>query len=210
MTYLSYIVDVFLHLDKYLGVIINNYGFETYLILFCIIFLETGMVVTPFLPGDSLIFAAATFSALGMLNIYILIIVLIAAAILGDTINYEIGRHLGNKIIKSGKFIKKEHIDKTNKFYEKYGGKTIIFARFIPIVRTLAPFVAGIGKMNYKKFISFNAVGGSLWVLIVTLLGYFFGNITIVKENFTIVIMWIIFISVLPVILNLFKKKQLS
>lgn len=210
MTYLSYVLDVFLHLDKYLGVIINNYGFQTYFILFCIIFLETGLVITPFLPGDSLIFVAATFSALGMLNIYILLIVLIIAAILGDTVNYEIGRHLGNKIIKNGKLIKKEHIDKTNKFYEKYGGKTIIFARFIPIVRTLAPFVAGIGKMDYKKFISYNALGGSLWVIIVTMLGYFFGNISIVKENFSIVIMGIIFISVLPVILSILKNKQIN
>lgn len=179
MDTLTYFIDVFLHLDKYLGTVINNYGVETYIILFIIIFLETGLVVTPFLPGDSLIFAAAAFAAMGMLNIYVLVTVLMVAAILGDTSNYEIGRLLGNKLIKSGKFIKKEHLDKTHKFYEKYGGKTIIFARFVPIVRTLAPFVAGIGEMNYKKFISFNAVGGILWVVLVSVCGYFFGNISV-------------------------------
>ncbi len=209
MDTLSYVIDIFLHVDNYLGALINNYGFETYLILFSIIFLETGLVVTPFLPGDSLIFAAATFAAIGMFNIYILVGVLCAAAILGDTVNYEIGRIFGNKMIKigNGKLIKQEHLDKTNKFYEKYGGKTIIFARFIPIVRTLAPFVAGIGKMHYRNFISFNAIGGILWVLIVSSLGYFFGNIPIVKNNFTIVIMAIIFISITPAVIGFMKNK---
>ncbi|AGX42165.1 DedA family protein [Clostridium saccharobutylicum] len=204
----AYIIDVFLHLDKYLGTVINNYGFETYLILFLIIFLETGLVVTPFLPGDSLIFAAATFAALGALNIYILVGVLMVAAILGDTANYEIGRHLGEKLIKSERLIKKEHIEITNKFYEKHGGKTIIFARFVPIVRTLAPFVAGIGKMSYRHFISFNALGGILWVLVVSICGYFFGNIPVVKENFTIVVIGIIVISILPGIIGFVKSKM--
>ncbi len=203
-----YLIDIFLHLDKYLGSVINNYGTETYLLLFVIIFLETGLVVTPFLPGDSLIFAGAAFAAMGMLNIYLLVGILIAAAILGDTSNYEIGRVLGNKIVKSGRFIKKKHLDKTHKFYEKYGGKTIIFARFIPIVRTLAPFVAGIGKMSYGKFISFNAIGGIVWVLGVSSLGYFFGNIPVVKKNFEIVIIAIIFISVLPVAIEILKSKM--
>ena len=209
MSTVAYIIDIFLHLDKYLGVVINNYGFETYLILFLIIFLETGLVVTPFLPGDSLIFAAATFAAMGMLNIYILVAVLMIAAILGDTANYEIGRIFGDKIIKigNGKLIKQEHLDKTNKFYDKHGGKTIIFARFIPIVRTLAPFVAGMGKMHYKHFISFNAIGGICWVLLVSGLGYFFGNIPVVKENFTIVIMAIILISIMPAIIAFLKGK---
>ncbi len=209
MNTVTYLIDIFLHLDKYLGAVINNYGFETYLILFLIIFLETGLVVTPFLPGDSLIFAAATFAALGMLNIYILIGILIVAAILGDTLNYEIGRVLGSKLINlaGGKLIKKEHLDKTNKFYEKHGGKTIIFARFIPIVRTLAPFVAGIGKMHYRKFISFNAVGGICWVLLVSTLGYFFGNINVVKNNFSIVMIGIIVISIMPAVIEFLKNK---
>ena len=210
MNTFTYLIDIFLHLDKYLGMVINNYGFETYLILFVIIFLETGLVVTPFLPGDSLIFAAAALSVAGALNIYALVGVLMVAAILGDTANYKIGRIFGNKLITigGGKLIKKEHLDKTNTFYEKYGAKTIIFARFIPIVRTLAPFVAGIGKMHYKKFISFNAIGGILWVLLVSALGYFFGNIPVVKKNFEIVIIAIIVISILPVVIEFFKSKM--
>ncbi|MFT8352917.1 DedA family protein [Clostridium saccharoperbutylacetonicum] len=207
MDTLTYFIDVFLHLDKYLGTVINNYGIETYIILFIIIFLETGLVVTPFLPGDSLIFAAAAFAAMGMLNIYVLVTVLMVAAILGDTSNYEIGRLLGNKLIKSGKFIKKEHLDKTHKFYEKYGGKTIIFARFVPIVRTLAPFVAGIGEMNYKKFISFNAVGGILWVVLVSVCGYFFGNISVVKNNFSLVVIAIVFISIMPAVIEVLRSR---
>lgn len=208
MNYLTYIIDVFLHLDKYLGTIINNYGFETYLLLFAMIFFETGIVITPFLPGDSLIFAASAFAAMGMLNIYILIGIFIVAAILGDSLNYEIGKHLGEKLLKHERLIKKEHIDKTNKFYEKYGGKTIVFARFIPIVRTLAPFVAGIGRMNYRKFISFNALGGCFWVLIVCFFGYFFGNIPAVKHNFSMVAIGIIFISVLPMIVSFLKNRK--
>ncbi|CUU50158.1 DedA family protein [Clostridium beijerinckii] len=210
MNTVSYLIDIFLHLDKYLGFIINNYGFETYLLLFFIIFLETGLVVTPFLPGDSLIFAAAAFAAMGMLNIYALLGLLMVAAILGDTVNYEIGRIFGDKLINiaGGKLIKKEHLDKTNKFYEKHGGKTIIFARFIPIVRTLAPFVAGIGKMQYRHFISFNAIGGMLWVLVVSALGFFFGNIPVVKKNFEFVIIAIIFISIVPVIVEFLRSKM--
>ena len=210
MNTFAYLIDIFLHLDNYLGMVINNYGFETYLILFIIIFLETGLVVTPFLPGDSLIFAAAAFAAMGMLNIYVLVGILMVAAILGDTANYEIGRVFGSKLIKigGGKLIKQEHLDKTNAFYEKYGGKTIIFARFIPIVRTLAPFVAGIGKMNYRTFISFNAVGGVLWVLGVSALGYFFGNISIVKENFELVVIAIIILSIMPAVIEILKNKM--
>jgi len=206
----AYLIDIFLHLDKYLGMVINNYGFETYIILFIIIFFETGLVVTPFLPGDSLIFVAAALSAAGALNIYVLIGILMVAAILGDTVNYEIGRFFGTKLIKigGGKLIKQEHLDKTNAFYEKYGGKTIIFARFIPIVRTLAPFVAGIGKMNYRTFISFNAVGGVLWVLGVSALGYFFGNISIVKENFELVVIAIIILSIMPAVIEILKNKM--
>ena len=209
MNTFSYLIDMFLHLDKHLGAVINNYGFETYLILFAIIFLETGLVVTPFLPGDSLIFAAATFAAMGMLNIYALVGILMVAAILGDTVNYEIGRVFGNKLIKigGGRIIKQEHLDKTNKFYEKYGGKTIIFARFIPIVRTLAPFVAGIGKMKYKNFITFNAMGGVLWVLGVSAFGYFFGTIPVVRDNFSVVVIAIILISIMPAFIEILKSK---
>lgn len=201
------IIDIFLHLDKYLAAVVGNYGVETYLMLFIIIFLETGLVITPFLPGDSLIFAAAALAAEGALNIYMLIGILMIAAILGDTSNYEIGRLFGHKILKSGRFIKQEHLDKTNKFYEKYGGKTIIFARFIPIVRTIAPFVAGIGEMSYKKFISFNAIGGVMWVLVVSVLGYFFGSIPVVKNNFELVIIAIVLISILPIVIEFIKSK---
>lgn len=209
MSTFSYLIDMFLHLDKHLGAVINNYGFETYLILFAIIFLETGLVVTPFLPGDSLIFAAATFAAMGMLNIYALVGILIVAAILGDTANYEIGRYFGDKLIKigGGRLIKQEHLDKTNSFYEKYGGKTIIIARFVPIVRTLAPFVAGIGKMTYKKFISFNAIGGALWVISVSSCGYFFGTIPIIKDNFSIAVIVIVLISIMPAVIEILKSK---
>ena len=213
----AYFIDVFLHLDKYLGMVINNYGVETYIILFLIIFLETGLVVTPFLPGDSLIFAAAALSTAGLdfanserLNIFVLVGILMVAAILGDTANYEIGRLFGNKLIKigGGKLIRQEHLDKTHSFYEKYGGKAIIFARFIPIVRTLAPFVAGIGKMQYKKFILFNAIGGILWVLGVSALGYFFGSIPIVKENFELVVIAIILISIIPAVIEILRSKM--
>lgn len=208
MNTITYFIDVFLHLDKYLGTVINYYGIQTYIFLFMIIFLETGLVITPFLPGDSLIFAAGAFAAMGMLNIYALMGILIVAAILGDTSNYEIGRLLGDKMIKSGRFIKQEHLDKTHKFYEKYGGKTIIIARFMPIVRTLAPFVAGIGKMNYKNFISYNAIGGVIWVVSVSLCGYFFGNIPVVKNNFSLVVIAIVLISIMPAVIEVLRNKM--
>ncbi|NFH69740.1 DedA family protein [Clostridium botulinum] len=201
------IVDVFIHMNKYIGMIINNYGMQTYLILFIVIFCETGLVVTPFLPGDSLIFAAATFAAMGALNIYILVILLIFAAVLGDTVNYEIGRLFGNKLIKSN-IVKKDHIEKTNKFYEKHGVKTIMFARFIPIVRTIAPFVAGIGKMNYKDFILFNVIGGNLWVMILSICGYFFGNIRFVRNNLSLILIGMIIISILPAVIVFINEKR--
>ncbi|MBN1049272.1 DedA family protein [Clostridium botulinum] len=203
----SQIVDIFIHMNKYIGMIINNYGMQTYLILFIVIFCETGLVVTPFLPGDSLIFAAATFAAMGALNIYILVILLIFAAVLGDTVNYEIGRLFGNKLIKSN-IVKKDHIEKTNKFYEKHGVKTIMFARFIPIVRTIAPFVAGIGKMNYKDFILFNVVGGNLWVMILSICGYFFGNIRFVRNNLSLILIGMIIISILPAVIVFINEKR--
>ena len=203
----SQIVDVFIHMNKYIGMIINNYGMQTYLILFIVVFCETGLVVTPFLPGDSLIFAAATFAAMGALNIYVLVILLIFAAILGDTVNYEIGRLFGNKLIKSN-IVKRAHIEKTNKFYEKHGVKTIMFARFIPIVRTIAPFVAGIGKMNYKDFILFNVIGGNLWVFILSICGYFFGNIRFVRNNLSLILIGMIIISVLPAVIVFINEKR--
>jgi membrane-associated protein len=203
------IIDFFLHLDTYLGQIISSYGIATYAILFVIIFIETGLVFVPFLPGDSLLFAAGAFAAIGSLNITFLIILLIIAAVLGDTANYWVGHFVGDKILANSKLpIKKEHLEQTNAFFKKHGGKTIILARFVPIVRTFAPFVAGAGKMNYGKFISFNVIGGVLWVTIGTLAGYFFGNIPFVKNNFSIVIIGVVVISLLPVIVELWRNRR--
>lgn len=207
MNLISNFLNLILHLDKYLGAFITNYGTLTYLVLFLIILAETGLVVTPFLPGDSVIFASATFCALGLLNIYILVPLLLVAAIAGDTLNYSIGKFLGGKLLKNSKIIKKEYIEKTNAYYDKYGGKTLIIARFMPIIRTFAPFVAGIGTMKYKNFLTYNAIGGFVWVLLVSSLGYFFGNIKIVADNFSIVIMGIIVVSILPAIIGLLKSR---
>lgn len=199
--------DFILHIDVHLGQIISSYGLITYLILFAIIFIETGIVFMPFLPGDSLLFAAGAFAALGSLNIFVIIGLLIAAAVLGDTSNYWIGHFFGEKLIANPKVpINKEHIEETQRFFAKYGAKTIVLARFVPIVRTFAPFVAGVGKMHYKTFISYNVIGGVAWVLIASLAGYFFGNITWVKENFSIIILVIIIISVIPMMYPLIKK----
>lgn len=205
-------IDIFLHLDVHLSAVIQTYGVWTYLLLFLIIFCETGLVVIPFLPGDSLVFAAGAFAAIGQMNIGILYIMLCFAAILGDTVNYEIGKFLGPKVFEEHniKFLKKEHLEKTQKFYEKHGGKTIILARFIPIIRTFAPFVAGVGKMKYKKFISFNFVGGISWITIFLFMGYFFGNIPSVKHNFTFVIIGIIFISILPGLIEYIRQKRIT
>ena len=198
MELISSLIDIVLHLDKYLADIIGTYGIWTYAILFLIIFMETGFVVTPFLPGDSLLFAAGTFASPalgGVLNIFILIPLLILAAILGDTINYWIGHYIGPKAFSGNfRFLKKEYLDQTHGFYERHGGKTIILARFIPIIRTFAPFVAGIGAMNYKNFLVYNVTGAILWVGLFTLGGYFFGSLPFVKDNFTIVVLAIIVI----------------
>jgi membrane-associated protein len=199
MDLISNFIDLFLHLDEHLSVIIESFGIWTYLILFLIIFLETGLVVTPFLPGDSLLFAAGSFAALGVLNVWGLFIILALAAILGDTANYWIGHYIGPRAFSGNiRFLKKEYLERTHEFYEKHGGKTIIIARFIPIIRTFAPFVAGVGAMTYRHFIAYNVVGGIAWVGLFTFAGYFFGNIPLVKENFTIVILAIIAISVMP------------
>lgn len=207
MDFVAEIFSYILHLDKHLATLIENYGTFTYIIFFIIIFCETGLVVTPFLPGDSLLFAAGTFCALGSLDIHLLALILIISAILGDTVNYWIGNKFGESILSKNKFIKQEHLIKTQKFYEKHGGKTIVLARFVPIIRTFAPFVAGIGKMHYPKFLSFNVIGGIVWVVIFTYGGYFFGNIPIIKNNFTLTIMAIIILSITPGIIEFIRHK---
>lgn len=203
------LIDIVLHLDKYLGSVIQTYGAWTYSLLFFIIFFETGFVVTPFLPGDSLLFAAGTFAAIGSLNIIYVIILLASAAILGDTINYHIGKFVGEKIYQKEnlRLIKREHLIEAREFYEKYGSITIVIGRFIPIIRTFVPFVAGIGQMRYLKFLSYNALGGVLWVLLFTLGGYYFGNLQIVRDHFGLVTIAIIVISLLPAITTFFKRR---
>jgi membrane-associated protein len=210
MELIRYLIDFVLHIDKHLLEIVTNYQFWTYLILFVIIFCETGLVVTPFLPGDSLLFAAGAIAAMegNPINIMMLITILSIAAILGDNVNYYIGRFLGHKVYdRDYKLIKKEHLLKTHAFYEKHGGKTIIIARFMPIIRTFAPFVAGVGEMSFKRFLSFNIVGGILWVISFSAAGYLFGNIPAVKRNFTLVVFTIILISLLPMIYAIISAK---
>ena len=205
------LVDLFLHLDKHLSAVIQTYGLWTYLLLFLIIFMETGFVVTPFLPGDSLIFAAGTFAGMGDLNIGLLYLLLAGAAILGDTANYWIGHFIGPRAFSGNiRFLKKEYLDRTHAFYEKHGGKTIILARFIPIIRTFAPFVAGVGAMSYGHFIAYNVIGGLAWVALFSFGGYFFGNLKIVQDNFAIVVIAIILISVMPMIYELVKSRLQS
>lgn len=203
MELLKGILDFFLHLDVHLQQLISQYGLWTYLIIFLIIFLETGLVIIPFLPGDSLLFAVGTFAALGAFDPVTISLLLIVAAILGDTVNYWIGNRIGERAF-SGKirFLKKKHLDHTQAFYQRHGGKTIILARFIPIVRTFAPFVAGVGKMHYTRFLAYNVIGGIVWVLLLVGAGFFFGNIEIVRNNFELVIFGIIGISVLPVLIE--------
>jgi len=209
MEVIKFLIDFVLHMDQYLKVIITDYGTWTYGILFFVIFLETGFVVTPFLPGDSLLFAAGTFAALGALNPFYLFLLLSVAAVIGDTVNYSIGAYIGPRAFSGEiKFLKKEHLDKTQEFYEKHGGKTIILARFIPIIRTFAPFVAGVGTMKYRNFVLYNVIGGITWVAIFISLGYFFGNITFVQKNFELVIFAIIFISFIPPVLEVFKARK--
>lgn len=208
MDTIKFLFDLFLHLDEYLAQIISDYGIWTYAILFGVIFMETGFVVTPFLPGDSLLFAAGTFAALDSgLNIWLLVALLMFAAILGDTVNYWIGHYLGDRAYNI-KWIKKEYLDKTHAFFEKHGGKTIFLARFVPIVRTFAPFVAGIGHMSYGFFIRWNFIGGITWVALFTFAGYFFGNIPFVKQNFEFVIVAIILISLVPIFIEWVKARR--
>jgi membrane-associated protein len=206
MELIKHFIDIFLHLDVHLNAVIQEYGILTYLLLYLIVFCETGLVVTPILPGDSLLFAAGTFAASGSLHLSTLLILLSLAAIAGDTVNYWIGNFLGPKVF--GRFLNQEYLHRTEQFYEKYGAKTIILARFVPIIRTFAPFVAGIGKMNYVRFISYNVIGGVAWVFICVFSGYFFGNIPIVQKNFTLVILAIIFISILPGLIEVWRQRQ--
>jgi membrane-associated protein len=210
MEALSQIVDVFLHLDRHMAPILEQYGTLTYLILFVIVFCETGLVVTPFLPGDSLLFAAGAFAAAGSLSVFWLIVLLSIAAILGDTVNYWVGHFLGPRLVASPrvKMIRAEHMAYTHQFFEKYGGKTIILARFVPIVRTLAPFVAGLGSMTYGRFMLYNVVGGIGWVVICTVAGYLFGNLPFVKDNFSLVVLAIIFLSVLPAAWEMWRARR--
>lgn len=203
------LINIILHLDQYLLSITEKYGMITYGIIFFIIFMETGFIVTPFLPGDSLLFAAGSIAALGGLNIFILLILLTIAAITGDTVNYWIGRFIGPKLFESNsRFFKKKHLDKAHAFYEKHGGFAIVLARFVPIVRTFAPCVAGISKMNYGKFLFFNITGGITWISLFTLTGYFFGNLPFVKENFHYVIGVIIVLSLIPIAFEYYKEKR--
>lgn len=207
MDLIKLIFDFILHIDVHLGQIISTYGVATYAILFAIIFMETGLVFTPFLPGDSLLFAAGAFASLGSLNIFILLFLLWLAAFLGDTCNYWIGHFFGKKLVDHPKIpLDEKHIKETQKFFDKHGGKTIILARFMPFIRTFAPFVAGIGKMHYGQFISYNIVGGALWVAIATVSGFFFGNIPFVRQNFSLVIFSVIIISLLPIIIEIIRK----
>lgn len=211
MEALTQLIDLFLHLDKHLAGILDQYGGWAYLLLFAIIFCETGLVVTPFLPGDSLLFAAGAFAALGSLSLAGLLALLTAAAILGDTVNYWVGHFLGRRILNAQRFrvIKPEHLAYTHEFFEKYGGKTIIIARFVPIVRTLAPFVAGLGSMTYARFMSYNVIGGIAWVTICTVAGYLFGNLQLVRDNFSLVVLAIIALSLVPAVWEMARARAL-
>lgn len=203
------IVDFFVHLDKYLDIAIRQYGILTYAILFFVIFAETGFVFTPFLPGDSLLFAAGTLSVISVLNVHYLFILLVLAAVTGNSSNYLVGHLIGERIFnKYPRFLKREYLDRTHEFYEKHGGKTVIITRFIPILRTFAPFVAGVGSMTFGRFSVYNITGGVLWVGLFIYGGYFFGNIPLVKNNFSIVTIAIILISILPAVIEFIRQKR--
>lgn len=203
------IIDLFLHLDKHLSAIIEQYGVWTYSILTLVIFLETGVVVTPFLPGDSLLFAAGALAATGALDVWWLFALLFIAAVVGDTVNYRIGYAIGPRAFQGhSRFFKREHLERTQLFYEKHGGMTIFLARFVPIIRTFAPFVAGIGRMSYNRFIFYNIFGGLVWTGLFVFAGYFFGNLPFVKKNFSLVILVIIVLSVVPILIEFIKHRQ--
>ena len=203
-----YLIDFILHVDQHLVEFVTNYGVWIYAILFLIIFVETGLVVMPFLPGDSLLFAAGALASTGAMDPWILAALLFVAAVLGDTLNYHIGKYIGPRVFEiESRFINKKHLLETQKFFAKHGGKTIIFARFVPFARTFAPFVAGAGSMNYKFFLSYNVIGGFLWISSFVILGYLFGNLPVVKDNFTYLIFGIIILSILPGIIGFLKAK---
>jgi len=210
MGFIGQVIEFVLHIDTHLDLMIQQYGLLTYLILFVIVFCETGFVVTPFLPGDSLLFAVGTFAARGSLGLPVALAVLAAAAVLGDTANYWIGAVVGPAVFhnENVRFLNRKHLDRTHEFYERYGGKTIVIARFVPIVRTFAPFVAGIGKMTYGRFLSYNVIGGLAWVLGFVMAGFWFGNIPVVKRNFTLVIFAIIILSVMPAVIEAFRQHR--
>jgi len=208
MGLIAQVIEFVFHIDAHLDLIIQQYGLLTYLLVFAIVFCETGFVVTPFLPGDSLLFAIGAFAARGSLSLPVSFLLLAAAAILGDTANYWIGAVVGPKVFhkENVRFLNKRHLERTHRFYERYGGKTIVIARFVPIIRTFAPFVAGIGKMTYGRFISYNVIGGIAWVALFTLGGYWFGNIPVVRRNFSLVILAIIVISVIPAVVEVIRQ----
>jgi membrane-associated protein len=209
METLKYALDLILHLNKHLDTLVGDYGAWVYAILFLIVFCETGLVVTPFLPGDSLLFAAGAIAAGGRLNIFALMVLLLVAAVLGDTVNYWIGDRAGHKLVlRFPRLIRQKYLDRTHEFFERYGGKTIIIARFVPIVRTFAPFVAGVGEMSYSRFMSFNVIGAFLWVVLLMPAGYFFANVPFVKENFSMVILAIIILSILPGVFELWRERR--
>jgi membrane-associated protein len=209
--WITWFIDFLLHMEKYLPGLVQQFGVFTYVLLFVVIFIETGLVVTPFLPGDSLLFAAGAIAALpnGGLNVVALYVVVAVAAVLGDTVNYWIGHYIGPRAFSGNiRFLKKEYLEQTQAFYEKHGGKTILLARFVPIVRTFAPFVAGVGKMRYGYFISYNIFGGILWTALFIFAGFFFGNLEIIQKNFSLVVIAIVFISVLPMVYEYLKSRK--
>ncbi|MBL9125451.1 MAG: DedA family protein [Planctomycetaceae bacterium] len=209
MEWIKSFVDLFLHLDEHLDQLIGDYGPWIYLILFLIIFCETGLVVTPFLPGDSLLFMAGAFAGQGKMNLALLFVLLTVAGILGDAVNYAVGAYLGPKVLKrNGRFLKPEYIARTQRFYERYGNKTIVLARFVPIVRTFAPFLAGVGQMTYWRFASYNVIGALVWVTLFLVLGYFFGQFKVVKENVEVLALAIVFISVLPMVWEWWRHRK--
>jgi membrane-associated protein len=209
---LATFIDVVLHLDKHLQVLVAQYGAWVYLILFVIVFCETGLVVTPFLPGDSLLFVAGTVAAAGGMDVHLLVVLLIIAAILGDTVNYWIGNYLGPRVFhyQDSRWLNRKHLERAHAFYERHGGKTIVIARFVPIIRTYAPFVAGIGAMSYARFVAYNVGGAVLWVASLAYAGYFFGNLPIIKNNLTLVIIGIIILSIMPGVIEYLRHRSRS